>query len=472
MTRKRNVILILTDQQHYRSLGINGCPEAQTPNLDALGAHGVNFRNYFVTNPVCSPSRGSLFTGRHITEHGLWANGCALPQHVPTIPQVLRQNGYQTALFGKLHLVPIVSRTEPHPAYGFEICEVAEGDQQLLDDAYFRWLKKEHTEVYLNYVNEMYTKGHTDGYTSAIPEECHLNTWITERGLDFLKNRRDEDKPFFLNLSYFDPHHAFNPCEPYASRFRDCEVSAPRQNPAGFDLRPTHMQGKIRADRAITTNSERMTGIIRAYHAMVAHIDHCVGRVLAALRELGLDEDTVVIFTSDHGELLGNHEMLWKGPIMLDDLLRVPFIIDLPGGEKRGLQVDHLASGIDLFPTILEVAGLPSEELYRGDGRCMVDDNLVPPPSPNHEFILAEWEDDRAAGATRSIRCLRTAEAKLVYYPTAPEESELYVYHEDPDEFFNRYRSADHRHHRDELFARLCRHYLAYRPAVPRSPCW
>ncbi len=408
MNSNRNLLFFMTDQQHFRTLGCNGAAEARTPNLDRLARQGVNFKNYFVTNPVCSPSRASLLTGKHVTEHGLFANGCSLPRHERTLPQVLGEHGYQTALFGKLHLEPIVCRTDaPHP-YGFEICEVAEGDQQLTHDDYFRWLRSRHTNVFLSYLNEMFAKGHSDGYASKIPEACHLTSWITERAIDFLRNRRDPDRPFFLNMSFFDPHHAFNPCEPYASMFAEAEMPEPFFDESHLHTYPEHVQKRIRGCLGVTRDRDRMQGIQRAYHAMMAHVDKCLGDVLAVLEELGLSQETAVVHTSDHGEMLGNHGMLWKGPFMFDDLLRVPLFVSVPGRPMRGIEVEDLVSGVDLMPTLLSLAGLSAEFMPRMSGRPVLAPDLTPLPENARPHVLAEWENVHAMDATRSIRCIRT----------------------------------------------------------------
>ncbi|NJK91061.1 MAG: sulfatase-like hydrolase/transferase [Blastochloris sp.] len=217
----RNILLILTDQQRYDSLGATGSAVAQTPNLDALVREGLCFDRHFVTNPVCSPSRGSIWTGLYPSQHGLWGNGGSLPENLPTLPSVLSRAGWQTAHFGKMHLVPILARTRPHPRYGFDTMEVAEGDQQYPpDDAYFNWLREREPMLFAEYLEELYTKGQAQGYTSRLPKHLHMSEWVTERGLDWLQNRREPGQPFFLSLGYFDPHHAFNPVAEFQKNSR------------------------------------------------------------------------------------------------------------------------------------------------------------------------------------------------------------------------------------------------------------
>jgi arylsulfatase A-like enzyme len=467
----RNVILVMTDQQHFRTLQCTGAQEARTPHLDALASRGFLARNHLVTNPVCSPSRASIMTGRHVTEHGLWTNGCRLPHHVPTIPQVMGERGFQTAHFGKLHLEPIVTRVRRPHSYGFEICEVAEGDQQLLDDDYFRWLRTTEPDLFVRFVNEMYTMGHHRAYTSVMPEECHLSTWVTNRAVDWLENRRADDRPFFLSIGYFDPHHAFNPCEPYASMFRDVAVEAPVFKEGAIDLKPAHYIKKFAEDGKITRDEARITEIRRAYHAMMAHIDACVGRLLGTLDRLNLGKDTLILFTSDHGEHLGNHGLLWKGPYLLDDLLRVPLIISRGSGALAegvtGASTEELSSAVDIFPTIEAMAGYEPRR-----GHPILGPDLTAFPRGSRDFVLAEWEQPRVSPIS-SLRCIRTRDAKLIYYGSDPSQGEYYDLANDPLEFENLSGRPHCTNTRRALFDRMAAHYLTRRPDdVPSEGGW
>ncbi len=468
MNKPKNVVLIMTDQQHFRTLGCHGVPEARTPNIDALATSGIDFQNHIVTNPVCSPSRASIITGLYPTEHGLWTNGCALPEHLDTIPKLLGRNGWQTAHFGKLHLVPIVSRIAPHPPYGFDTCEVSEGDQQLIDDDYFRWLRTTHPSVFVEYLTEMYSQGHAKGYKSKLPEALHPSTWVTDRAIDWLRDRRDPKKPFFLEASFFDPHHAFNPCEPYASAYDDIDVSAPVFDEASIATRPEHYRKHYEGCKGTTRDPEKMTAILKAYHAMVSHIDHCVGRLRESLDELGLTEDTVILFTSDHGELLGNHGLLWKGPYMLDDLLRVPLIVSAPGRMDAPVVTTELTSMVDLFATVGALAGCP--EVPRQSGRSFINSDLELFPEGVRDDVLAEWEAP-GAGPTSSLRCLRTRDLKLVHYGRSGE-GEFYDLKNDPDEFFNKTSDDTLSAEQAALREMLNRHYLTYRPHCPSAGAW
>jgi arylsulfatase len=468
MRKPPNILLVMTDQQHFRALGCNGAPEARTPHIDQLAAGGINFKNHFATNPVCSPSRGSIMTGKYITEHGLWRNGCRLPETNDTIPKAMGRAGFQTAHFGKMHLVPIINRTTPHPAYGFDVAEVAEGDQQLLDDAYFRWLRTTDPNLFVRYVNEMFTQGHFKAYKSLMPEEQHQTSWVTRRSIDWLKNHRDRSRPFLLSVGYFDPHHAFNPCEPYASMYEEAPVSEPVFHEESLAMRPAHYKSGYENCKGVTEDKEKLTAIIRAYHAMMAHVDKCVGDLVRTLGEEGLAEETVVLFTSDHGEMLGNHGFLWKGPYLLDDLLRVPLIVSVPGRPAAPRVVEDLTSMVDVMATLQSLAGV--ENIARESGRPFLSRDLELFPEGKRDHVLAEWEhSDNSPSASQ--RMIRTSDYKLVYYANSTE-GELYDLRADPNEFFNRYADPQYASVRADLEKRLAQHYLSRRPQVRYEGGW
>lgn len=472
--KARNVILILTDQQHYRTLGVTGATVARTPNIDRLASQGVCFDNHIVTNPVCSPSRGSLMTGLLPSQNGLWSNGCALPTHHRTIASTMCDHGWQTAHFGKLHLVPIISRTEPHPAYGFETCEVAEGDQQLLDDAYFRWLRKSDPDLFVRYVDEMFTKGHDKAYTSVMPQESHLSTWVTARATQWLADRRDRQKPFFLSVGYFDPHHAFNPCEPFASQFADVDVQMPHFQEGAIDSKPPQYAERFENMKNTTRDPPKMQNLIRAYHAMMAHIDQCVGDLMTTLSEQGLLETTDIIFSSDHGELLGNHGLLWKGPMLLDDLLRVPMIISRHSGQTHARSsprhISDVTSMLDLLATVQSLAGVPMQEIHCASGQPMVDAQMNPLPQGSRGYALCEWDSPNPSPSA-SLRCIRTQDWKLVHYNRSAD-GELYDLKHDPMEFANRFTDPQFAQPRETLTRQLSNYYLSTRIQTPHHGAW
>ncbi|MGJ3244317.1 MAG: sulfatase family protein [Opitutales bacterium] len=467
----RNVILVTTDQQHFRTLGVTDTPEARTPNIDRLAKQGVFFKSHYVTNPVCSPSRGSFMTGRYPTESGLYANGVALPHDVPTVADAMNRAGFQTGHYGKLHLEGIITRTGPAHPYGFEKCGIGEGDQHLLHDDYNNWFRVNHPQKFPEYSCMLFEGGHMKAYKLDIPEELHLTHWVTDRGMEFMEDR-DPDKPFFLNLGFFDPHHAWNPVDPYYSQFEDAEVSPPRWKEGEHDKRPKYYQG-FKNGGLVKNKPEQLTAIIRAYHAMMAHIDANIGRLVSKLEELGIADETAILFSSDHGEMLGNHGMLFKGPYMLEDLIHVPMIVSVPGRDLGGQAVTGLTSMVDLFATIQELAGV--DDPLPSSGRPFIDRNLQPLPEGGRDYVLLEWEHPSDSG-NNSLRCIRTEDTKYVHYNHDPESGELYDLASDPHEFENRFYDAEFAEIRDRMRTLLKEHYgetpLDYRPDLPHPGGW
>jgi arylsulfatase A-like enzyme len=397
------------------------------------------------------------------------SNGCSLPQSQTTIPTMLKAGGYQSAHFGKLHLVPIISRTETSPSYGFDTCEVSEGDQQLIDDAHFRWLRKKHPDTFLSYFQEMWREGHADGYTSKIPEEQHLSSWTTSRALEWLEKGRDREKPFFLQVSFFDPHHAFNPCEPYASMFENVDVGEPVFNEQSMATRPQHYRDSYSTWKEITSDKARIKKIRQSYHAMVAHIDVCVGRLIDELRKQRLADDTIIMFTSDHGEMLGNHGLLYKGPFMLDDLLHVPLIAGIADGTERNIRTAQLSSAVDFFATFANIAGITDAPSNSGNAFLNADLSLA--PEGKRDFILAEWEDLDARHQTSGLRCIRTERSKLITYKD-PSVGEFYDLQSDPNEFINHFWNSNHSAEKKHLHSLLQTCYPAKRAPTPVEAQW
>jgi arylsulfatase A-like enzyme len=429
---EKNIIFFLTDQQHFCTIQENGCPEAKTPNIDRLAREGINFQNHFVANPVCSPSRGAIWTGRYPSENGLYSNGCTLPETEITLPMVLKEHGYATGHVGKLHLEPTMTHGTTHRTYGFDHCLIAEGDQYLTHDDYNMWLREKDPQAFFNYYHQMAEEGHAKAYVANIPEELSMNAWVTDQSIGWMKAKATADQPFFLSMGYFDPHHAWNPCEPYASRFAFEQVSPPTYDAEDIRKKPSLWEEWGPARDPFTISS-----IIRSYHAMIAHLDDCLGRLIEALEQSGQLENTIIIFSSDHGEFLGNHGRLFKGPYLCDDLLRVPMIIwDGAGRNSVKGKTDTLTSSLDLFPTFLSLAGI--RDLTPSRASRMVDTDLNIAPDGDRQFAISEWRMHPCSGkVTDDILSIRTKMERYVWYANTQEE-EYYLHAKDPYELDNR----------------------------------
>ena len=428
MPKKKNVIFILSDQQHYRSLQANGCPEARTPNLDRLLNEGINFRNHYVVNPVCSPSRGAIWTGRYPSTNGLYGNGCTLPDAETTLPMEFSKNGFTTAHYGKLHLEPTTTHGLEHNSFGFDTCLIAEGDQFLSHDDYGIWLRTNHPKECQEHLYQMGLEGHMKAFVSNLPEELTHTNWVTNHGIDFINNRQPSDQPYLLSLGYFDPHHAWNPCEPYASEWAYREVSQPKYDADDLSKKPKHWGDEF------CREPNELSAIIRSYHAMIEHIDANIGRLIEALKKSGELENTIIVFSSDHGEFLGNHGKIFKGPYLCDDLLRVPLIVWDGAQRKSGETVESLTSALDFYPTLSALAGFDAAPT---EGQCFLDNDLNVDPDGAREHVISEWRmQPFTEGSGGDILSIRTATDRYVYYANTDEE-EYYLHSEDPYEVNN-----------------------------------
>lgn len=366
-----NIVLILTDQQRRDTLGCYGAHWVKTPNLDRLAAEGARFDRCYVNNPICTPSRSSIWTGRELPGHGVYRLYDCLPRDQIHFSERLRQAGYRTALYGKLHTSSrIVEAENRHPQDGFDEYEWAIEASIHLDspfNGYSRWLQENHPAFY----RELTEKGRA---LLHHPREVHFTHWAAERTIDFIRRHSaapaetDSDRsansaagqPFFVCMSVFDPH---NPYEDYPMEMLDRleEEELPprladrrRDRPLGVERERAHSYLGAFDD----LGDDEIAAMRRGYFASVALIDLEVGRVLDALEDAGIAENTLVIATSDHGDMLGDHDLLVKGAAFYDGCTRVPLLMRHPGHIPAKTVVDVVVQPHDIAATAMAAAGL------------------------------------------------------------------------------------------------------------------
>lgn len=507
--RRKNVIFLHADQLRYDALGCNGNPFADTPHLDALAGNSTVFDRHIVANPVCMPSRACLLTGRYPNGHGLWHNGVALPRQqgertgdihtafVPsdaaqtvfsgpaTIADVCGAAGYHTRSIGKLHLTP--TQSEPHlayaesrerwqsgemlpwhgPYYGFDHVELSIGHGENAIGHYREWLNERFPHVDDNldagrHRTELPFPEMRDLYASAIPPEAHHSTWIAERACAFLEDERDPSQPFLLFLGFPDPHHPFTPPRELAEQFEGREVLPVYQGTDEPLDRPEVMQRFVTGlerNLSIRSLSAECLRLVRQYTAAMVHlIDRAVGVVLDALHRIGLDRDTVVIFTSDHGDFLGDHLLLRKDTFCANELVHVPLIISAPHLELPS-KYDGPMSNVDVLPTLCECIDLPIPPGVQGQSvlpalrgglshRVQVMGYMTNPRY--HNFSVY---DDRF---------------RFTWYPGTGER-ELYDHRSDPHELVNRAGHPPYAPDERRLYAELLElHTVTDNPAAGR----
>jgi arylsulfatase A-like enzyme len=409
MSVRPNILLITSDQQHYDTIGVTN-PKIKTPALDRLCLEGTSFSRSYCPNPVCTPSRASIITGQYPSQHGAWTIGVKLPEDLPTVGGQLSAAGYDTCLIGKAHLQPLAScpgaeSLECHPTlrnldfwrgfngphYGFDHIELARnhGDQALVGQHYAVWMEERGLTNWKEYFQPL--PGDSSSFAPEVnnevgywarkerhwklPEDFHYSRWTADRSIAFLQDRRRE-APFFLWASFHDPHPPYTVPEPWASMYDPEELEPGNLFPGEHDRNPPHFLKTQEANpdfgdwhkpyKAHGCEShlyprKELRKDMAAYYGMISLMDRHIERIVDELDRQGLAEDTLVVFSSDHGHFIGQHGLIAKGPFHYEDLIKVPFIVRWPGKVPAGETSDAMQSLIDLAPTFLAAAdeGVP-----------------------------------------------------------------------------------------------------------------
>ena len=360
---RTNILLIMTDQQRWDSLGCYGRDCIETPNLDRLASEGARYDNCYVNNPVCTPSRASLLTGKPLPGHGIYQLHDILPEDQYLFPCYLREKGYHTALHGKLHVSGrSFEREERHKHDGFETYKYAMVPHQTdgTYNSYGDWLKENRPEFF----TLLGEKGRNVG---NIPEDCHFTYWAAEETVHFLE-AADKETPFFCMMSVVDPHDPYSDFPPGTEELVNREKLKPpfyteneTHNNKPEDIVRSHEHSYL--GNYHDYSQDQIMQMRLGYFASIAFLDKQVGRVLDALDEAGLRENTLVIFTSDHGDMLGDHELFAKGPFFYEPSVRVPLIMRKPGEIQPGTVVTDLVQLNDVAATIMKTAGFGEEEV-------------------------------------------------------------------------------------------------------------
>lgn len=632
---KPNVLCIVADQLRYDHLGCNGNDVVETPNIDALAGGGVNFDRAYTNNPMCMPARATMFTGRNPHRHGVRSNGVHLRQELPSVPQLLSDDGYRTHSAGKLHLhlytlpapqqvahiaAELATRAEtdferrlattvdqvlrellecpddlgadresdryhegfsqraqnklthtlerihvpkwsdtallfrdvaeeaipgwpvddlseadwerftsrlserlgemfhavdatsyediqfdpvdfpearevwesgmlsslPEPYYGFETTDFTGGHVNEIYGEYKNWLQDTNPDAYdrISFSHPDNTPGKTFQVLDewSLSESAHYNSWISDRAIDFLDEHSEEDAPFFQWCSYPDPHNPYAVPEPWGSMYDADDVELPTRREGELDDLPPfyrdvyagdffQLQG-LYTDPGPEVEDEAIKEIIATSYGMVSYLDHEVGRVVSALEERGLREDTVVVFLSDHGEMMGDHWMIRKGPFQFEGLLRVPMIWNWPGHFAGGKRVETICSHEDFMPTMLDLCGVTSphaayEPSYRDGPPTWPGDSLLSlltgDDDPRDRSTIVETDEDYLGIWPRT---LVTDQHKFTVYP-GEEYGELFDLHEDPGELHNRWDDPDYADRKNQLYRQLVDRLVQQEGAVP-----
>lgn len=507
-----NILCLVTDQQRADHLGCAGNPVLHTPNIDRIAARGVRFDRAYVNCPLCMPGRATLFSGQTPRGHGVRTNGIDLDWAIPTMPQALGNAGYRTHAVGKLHLrrfqpingLPIAAHDPaqnpevrdlwtqgivdalPTPYYGIQSADFVGAHGGGVFGDYLNWLRREHPEQE-KLLGPQHARvppsGADQSYKMALPAELHYTPWVANRTIDFLQRAAQDHQPFFLWSSFADPHHPYCPPAPYDSLYAPATIPLPTRREGELDdLAPFFRQSVEegiqlagRGRKPARQSDDQLREIIAHTYGMIALIDEHVGRILDTLAATSLAENTIVVYLSDHGDMMGDHWLLNKGPFHFEGLLRVPLIWSWPGHFPAGVTSTALASLLDFAPTILDLCGVPipegatppvteaTQQLAPWPGRLLTP-ILTGERSSVQDAVVVENDEDYLG---LKLRTLVTDRYKITVYPGQPF-GELFDLAQDPHELHNLWGDPASHAIRSALTVRLLEELVRTDSVLPR----
>lgn len=418
---KPNIVLILCDQLRADVLGCYGSTVVETPNIDRLAASGVCFDRAYSQTPVCIPARHALISGKNAFELGMLENTAKHPKPFVPLAPLIRDRGYSTSAVGKMHFIP----TREH--FGFDRMRLSEGvPRHFFDDEYIQFLwnagYKDIVEPYGPRSEKYYVP-----LVSKLPEEVHGSTWTADQAIDVI--RKNRDRPFFLYAGFFKPHPPFDPCPPYDTMYPPDEIPEPTAMEGDKDpidrMIPYQNGYKVGGTGRLT--SAEVQKIRSYYYGTVTQLDKHIGRVLDALEAEGQRDNTIVILTADHGEMLGDHHGFGKR-CYYEASARIPFIVSWPQRFPQGEHRQQFAILPDIYTTLVEAVGGQVPEGITGMDLAPA---AMDPEAAGRDRVIAEY------GTGINLKfMLRWGDMKYIYHTNGGQE-ELFDLAADPDEFDN-----------------------------------
>lgn len=440
---KPNILWICTDQQRFDTIAALGNTHIRTPNIDRLLNQGVAFTHAYCQSTVCTPSRASFLTGRYPRTTRCRQNGQTLPADEKLISRYFADAGYVCGLAGKQHLSSCSDgKVEIRSDDGYAEFHWSHHPQpDWPENAYTQWLHEQGASW-----DKLYTGDGTDYVKTGVPGVFHQTTWCANKTIEFI--HAQQSKPWFFSFNCFDPHHPFDPPPEYLARYPFDEMPLPKTHENEPTSKTTYQQlDSVWAHNspggfhvAVMTDNDRRQ-VTAAYYAMIELIDDQVGRMIQALEESGQLESTLIIFMSDHGEMLGDHGLYYKGPHFYEEAVRVPLILSFPSQLKRDIRIHGLVELVDLAPTLLDLCELPIPDAMQGRSllpHCRGEAD----PNEHRDYVYCEyynaWTHPRSYGTM-----MRTHKEKIIVYHGV-DEGEMYDLSVDAEEFHNLWLSLDH----------------------------
>lgn len=500
--KKPNILFITTDQQRKDTIGCYGNSLIHTPNLDRLGEEGIIFERAYCESPICIPSRNTMITGKTAKHHGAGLHNTSMRDSERTIGQVLNENGYDTYFVGKPHF-----KSQQHkgteesiadwragqydhwhgPYKGFERIDLILGHSNPLTGHYGQWMEEKYPEARITYMDKnLEALEVTSGqgvYNNDIPEESFSSIYVGDRVCNYLEKMKDKDEPFYCFASFPDPHWPIMPPKELFEMYDNIEVPdiTGYNNEADLDnyprqfreLRDAMEQNARKRNICYDGGGHYMDDesdvlkMIKPYWGAVSLIDKNVGRMMDKLEALELDQNTLIIFTTDHGEYMGAHGMMAKGGFLWEDFINVPFIVKFPQSGIHGIRTEALLSFTDIVPTLLDIAnieqhdmapdGLSQRRVLEGDTEAIRKVATVHHPCNMEQSINGAAYDTEAlsdSGLYPDQYALITDKWKMVYY-AGQSNGLLFNLEKDPKELNNLYNTSAYDHIQRTLEKRL-----------------
>jgi len=499
MSGKRpNILLITSDQQHWNTLGFLNSG-VKTPNLDRLRNQGVYFSRAYCTNPTCTPTRASIITGKYPSQHGAWTLGTKLPESEHTVGEDFSDVGYKTALVGKAHFQPL-SGTEEFPSleaypvlqdleywkkfngpfYGFDHVELARNhtDEAHVGQHYALWMEEKGLKNWRDYFRPPTGNNKEQKHTWEIPEEYHYDAWIADRTNALLETYKENGENFLLWSSFFDPHPSYLVPKPWDTMYDPGKISVPEATEGEHTNNTPHLKETqkehpdfspwketgmyVHGFHSHRHDKESLAKDIAVYYGMISLMDKYIGKILDKLDELGLSENTVVMFTTDHGHFFGHHGLIAKGAFHYEDMIKVPFIARYPGHIPEGKHTDSLFSLVDLAPTFLGMAQLPIPRSMTGIDFTGL---LYGRKDRIRDHIIVENHHEPT---TVHVKTFVNDRYKITVYYNE-EYGELYDLVEDPQESNNRWDDSAYKNIKSTLLLKFLHAEMGKEPMwMPR----
>jgi arylsulfatase len=445
MNAQPNVLFILSDQHNAKCLGHTGLTDAITPNLDSLAADGVRFSNAITQSPICTPSRVSFFSGQYCHNHGYYGLSGPNPRGLPSVIEHFRNHGYTTAALGKIHC----------PEYWIEdVCDMFHdttgasiGGRSPEYASYLQERGLTNLEDHAA-MNEFGMRGvqTIEGRPSKVSFDDGQEGWLVRKAVEFMQQAQKTGNPFFVHVSFPKPHQCYTPAQPFWDLYEEQNLKLPpnadnddpHEAPHIKVMKDAYRSGRWTLFEPKTFEAGRLRKL-HGYLGNISHVDHAVGKLMQWLDENNISDNTILVYSSDHGDYAAEHDLMEKAPgICHDAITRVPSIWRWPKHFKSGYVSDELVENIDVGTTLTGLCGLP--ELETSDGRD-IGHLLRGEKGPVRDIAVTEFSWSKS---------IRKGDWRLVWYPKEmfAEEypngyGQLYNLKEDPWEKKNRYFDTD-----------------------------